>query len=197
MTQRGPPGPRFLCKRLCPAATSPYDRAMTRVMVIGNAAGGKSTMCGAVCAAHGLTYFAIDPIQWKPGWVPAPEAEFRAAHDAILARDRWLIDGYGPMEAVRARLEACDTVIFIDHPIHIHFWWAAKRQFKSLFWGRADGPEGCSMWRVSFRLFRMMWRLHKVHRPRLIAEIAQKAARRRVIHITSPAELNSFVRHPF
>jgi len=35
---------------------------MTKVMVVGNAGGGKSTMCRAVCAAHGLPYLAIDRI---------------------------------------------------------------------------------------------------------------------------------------
>lgn len=108
---------------------------MTRVMVIGNAGGGKSTLCRAICAAHSLPYFAIDKIQWRPNWVRTPEDVFRQIHDDILAKDLWVIDGYGPMNSVEQRLSSCDTVIFVDHPFRIHLWWATKRQFRSLFFG--------------------------------------------------------------
>ncbi|MEM1316531.1 MAG: hypothetical protein AAGI51_18380 [Pseudomonadota bacterium] len=79
---------------------------MTRVMVIGNAGGGKSALCHAVGAAHGLPCFAVDELQWKPNWVPTPAAEFRERHDALLAQERWLIDGYGPMASVEDRRAA-------------------------------------------------------------------------------------------
>ena len=169
---------------------------MTRVMVIGNAGGGKSTLCRAVCSVHGLPYFAIDKIQWRPNWVRTPEAEFRAAHDRLIAQERWLIDGYGPWHSVEARLDACDTVIFVDHPFRVHLWWAAKRQVTSLFFGRPDGPEGCPMWPVTLRLFRMMWWLHREMRPKLIAAIESRRQRLRVVHIGSPRALNAFARDP-
>lgn len=169
---------------------------MTRVMVIGNAGGGKSTLCRAVCGVHGLPYFAIDTIQWRPNWVRTPEPEFRAAHDRLITQERWLIDGYGPWHSVEARLDACDTVIFVDHPFRTHLWWATKRQVKSLFVGRPDGPEGCPMWPVTLRLFRMMWWLHKEMRPKLVAAIDRRRERLRVIHIDSPSALNVFVQHP-
>ncbi len=169
---------------------------MVRVMVIGNAAGGKSTMCRAICAAHDLPYHAIDQIQWQPGWVPVPGDTYLRAHDAILRQDRWLIDGFGSWDTVLTRLEACDTVIFVDHPIAVHFWWATKRQIKSLFAGRSDGPPGCPMWPVTIRLFRMMWGLHRETLPRLPRAIETHASSARLIHITSPARLNAFAQNP-
>jgi len=169
---------------------------MTRVMVIGNAGGGKSTLCRAVCARHGLPYYAIDRIQWRPNWVRTPEAVFKAAHRELLAQERWLIDGYGAWESVVERLAACDTVIFVDHPLRIHLWWAAKRQVKSLFIGRPDGPEGCRMWPVTFRLFRMMWWLHLEMRPKLTEAIYAQAKTARIVHITSARALAAFRANP-
>lgn len=169
---------------------------MTRVMVIGNAGGGKSTLCSAICAAHDLPYHSIDKLQWKPNWVPTPPAEFKDHHDALLWQARWVIDGYGPLHSVDDRLDACDTVVFVDHPIGIHLWWATKRQVKSLFVGRPDGPDGCPMWRVTFRLYRMIWRLHRETRPQLIETIYRRSERVRIIHITSPAELKRFGANP-
>ena len=68
---------------------------MTRVMVIGNAGGGKSTMCRELCSVHALPYLAIDKIQWKPGWSQVHKDEYDRAHDALISGERWLVDGYG------------------------------------------------------------------------------------------------------
>ncbi len=169
---------------------------MTRVMVIGNAGGGKSTMCQAVSAKHGLPYFTIDKIQWKPNWVPTAESEFIEAHENLLAEERWLIDGYGSWPSVERRLSAADTIIFVDHPIWVHYWWATKRQIKSLFFGRSDGPEGCPMFPVTIRLYKMMWWLHKEMRPKLLEAVYERAPDARIIHIRSPRELAEFASNP-
>ena len=169
---------------------------MTRVMVIGNAGGGKSTTCRALSAAHALPYFAIDKIQWKPNWVQTPESEFTASHEAWLSQGRWLIDGYGSWESVQRRMTMADTIVFVDHPIWIHYWWATKRQVKSLFLGRPDGPDGCPMFPVTIRLFKMMWWLHWAMRPKLLAAIETHRGRARIIHIRSPKELAEFAANP-
>jgi len=169
---------------------------MTKVMVIGNAGGGKSTMCKSVCAYHALPYFSIDKIQWKPGWVQTEPKEYEKMHDDLIKGDRWLVDGYGSWESVLKRMDAADTVIFVDHHIWIHYWWATKRQIKSLFVGREDGPSGCLMWPVTLRLYKMMWRLHRTQRPKLLVETAARVQDKRFIHIQSPIELKKFVANP-
>ena len=141
-------------------------------------------------------YFAIDKIQWRPNWVPTPEPEFTNAHEALLAQGRWLIDGYGSWRSVERRIAAADTIIFVDHPIWIHYWWASKRQVKALFSGRPDGPEGCPMFPVTIRLYKMMWALHRQWRPKLIAAIEARRETARVIHIRSPRQLEAFAANP-
>lgn len=169
---------------------------MTRVTVIGNAGGGKSTICEAICQTHDLPYAPIDKIQWKPNWVQTPTDEYNAKHQQLIENERWLIDGYGPWDSVLKRFDAADTIIFVDHPIWIHFWWATKRQVKSIFIGRVDGPEGCPMWPVTFKLYQMMWRLHREMRPRLLTELDTHKHAKRIIHIRSPHQLNKFALNP-
>lgn len=169
---------------------------MTRVMVIGNAGGGKSTMCRAICSAHGLPYFAIDKMQWKPNWALTPEPEYTEAHEKVLSQERWLIDGYGSWASVERRLEEADTIIFVDLPVRVHYWWATKRQLKSLFFGRTDGPDGCPMFPVTIRMYKMMWRLHREMRPRLLDAIEARRGQSRIIHILSPRALAEFVSNP-
>ncbi len=169
---------------------------MTRVMVIGNAGGGKSMICRAICSAHRLPYFAIDKIQWKPNWALTPETEYLDAHEKFLSQERWLIDGYGSWVSVERRLDEADTIVFVDHPIWVHYWWATKRQIKSLFVGRPDGPDGCPMFPVTIRLYKMMWWLHREMRPKLLNAIEARREHARIIHIHSPKELAEFVSDP-
>lgn len=169
---------------------------MNKVMVIGNAGGGKSTLSRAICAVHGLPYHSVDEIQWQPGWVATPEAEFTQAHEAILLTQRWLIDGYGSWHSVERRLGEADTVIFVDHPVRVHFWWAAKRQIKALF-GVQDGvPKGCNLLSVTFQIFAMIWSLHIEWRPKLMRAIEARNGTARIVHIRSPKELNAFAADP-
>jgi len=165
---------------------------MTRVAVIGNAGGGKSTMCRSLSHVQKLPYPAIDKMHWKPNWVPTSDTEYNQAHDELISKPYWIIDGYGPWPSIERRLLRADTIIFVDHSIRIHFWWAIKRQFTSLIWGRPDRPDGCKMWPVTFRLLKMMWHLHNERRPKLFSLINKQRDHARIFHIKSPRELKEF-----
>lgn len=165
---------------------------MTRVAVIGNAGGGKSTLCRALSDARGLPYFPVDKMQWRPGWVPTPEEDFNAAHDEIVRSKTWILDGFGPWASIERRFDAADTIVFVDLPLWLHLWWATKRQFASLIWGRADGPEGCPMWRVTFRLYAMIWSIHRDLRSKLSEAIEQHGSGKTIFHICSARELADF-----
>lgn len=166
---------------------------MTRVVVIGNAGGGKSTLCRKLSQTQQLPLFPIDQIQWKPGWTPASYAEIKRQHDQILTGERWIIDGWGPFDLVEERCTAADTIIFVDHPLVVHYWWALKRQFACLFAPRPDGPEGCPMLPMTWPLLKMIWQIHHHARPKLLDVINRHRAGKDVCHIQSPRELCQFV----
>ncbi len=167
---------------------------MTRVSVIGNAGGGKSTLCEKLGKAKSLPVYALDQLQWNRGWVPTPSHIFKQKHDEILAKEKWIIDGFASWETIESRFEKADTIIFIDHPLWVHYWWASKRQFMSIFHPRPKFPSGCPMLPMTKQLFKMIWYIHKEIRPRLISLIQEyKKEGRSVIHIKSPKELNEFI----
>ena len=168
---------------------------MTRVAVIGNAGGGKSTLSRIVAEAHGLPLIELDHLMWLPGWERVDPETFRKQHAGAIARDRWLIDGYGPWDLIPQRFDRADTIIFVDHPLRVHLWWALKRQVRSLITG-AEGPPGCPMWRMTVPLFRMMIGLHRAFRPKLMQQIEARRGDLRIIHLRSPAELRRFARNP-
>ena len=167
---------------------------MCRVAVIGNAGGGKSTICKELSEAKGLPLHTVDKLQWKPNWVPAPTDELRDNLDALIRDEFWIIDGWGPWESIEARFKAADTIIFVDHPVWTHFWWALKRQVKAfLFPARLDTPVGCDLSKVTVKLFQMIWVLHQEMRPKLSVLVDSFKGDKTVYHIRSPKELKSFV----
>lgn len=167
---------------------------MTRVAVIGNAGGGKSTLCRQLGRAKGLPLYAIDEIQWKPGWVAAPAEEVEQKHQVLLDEERWIIDGWGGWDTIQARFNAADAIIFVDHPLWVHYWWAIKRQFMCLFRSRPDGPAGCPMLPMTWRLLKMIWTIHRDARPRLLELVESYRSHKQVFHIRSPRELRRFMR---
>ena len=115
---------------------------MKRIAIIGNAGGGKSTLAVRLAHALGIPRYSLDHILWRPGWVPAPAEDYVHKHDALLREVAWIIDGFGTMASIEARVAVADTVVFVDMPPWRHYWWAVKRQTKSLFRRDPNAPEG-------------------------------------------------------
>ena len=66
---------------------------MARILIIGNAGGGKSVLARKVAAKRNLPYREIDTIVWKPGWEAFSRAEYETAHAVLIAEDAWVLDG--------------------------------------------------------------------------------------------------------
>ena len=75
---------------------------MARIVVIGNAAGGKSTLARHLAQRHALPLFEVDPLLWLPGWQLAPQADYARRHAEIVAQERWVIDGLGRRTRLRS-----------------------------------------------------------------------------------------------
>jgi len=165
---------------------------MTRIAIIGNAGGGKSTVARKLHDLLGLPLHPIDQMQWRPGWQPAPKHEFADAHAKLLAEPRWIIDGWGDFEMIEERFRRANTIVLIDYPLWRHYWWAMKRQFRCLFRPRGDGPPGCPMLPMTWPLLKMIWTIDRQAMPRLRALVEAQRDREKIFHIRTLAELRAF-----
>jgi ABC-type dipeptide/oligopeptide/nickel transport system ATPase component len=168
---------------------------MQRVAIIGNAGGGKSVLARKLGDLLGLPVYQFDDLQWRPSWTRTPEEEVRATHSAWLAQPKWVIDGWGSHEILARRFKAADTIILVDFPIAIHYWWAAKRQLKAaLHLNHGWPPEGCDALPVTGRLFKLMWKIHQEMLPPLVELIHQYSQDTLTIHLKSPHEMRRFLK---
>ena len=168
---------------------------MRRITIIGNAGGGKSTLAVRLAEILDLPHCPLDHIQWQAGWTPTPAGEFDRQHRELLQRERWVIDGFGGMADIEERLNAADTVVFIDRPLWRHYWWAIKRQIKALFRPDPHAPQGCSLLAVTWPLLRMMWDIHRDDRPKVANLLETLGSDTRVVTLRSPDAMEAYVRN--
>ena len=88
---------------------------MERVAVVGSGGAGKTTFARALGERTGLPVVHLDEHHWLPGWVEAPREEWHALQEALIDRDRWIVDGnYGG--SFDTRFARADTVVVLALP---------------------------------------------------------------------------------
>jgi adenylate kinase family enzyme len=162
-----------------------------RVLVIGSGGAGKSTLAVRLGERTGLPVVHLDRLYWRPGWVPTPRDEWPRTVAALLARDRWVMDGnYGG--TLDQRLRACDTVVFLDLPRAVCAWRVVGRALRFRGRSRPDMGEGCPE-RVTYEFLRWIWHYPRRARPEVLRKLAALAADKTVVVLRSDAEVERFV----
>ncbi len=117
---------------------------MNRIVVIGCSGSGKSTLTRELAGRTGIPAFHLDQLYWQPGWVPHPDlASFRKSVDAIVAGDRWILDGGFYDAAGPARFERADSVVLLDLPTRTCLYRAVRRWWTYRGETRPDLAPGC------------------------------------------------------
>lgn len=108
---------------------------MKRVMIIGCPGSGKSTFSKKLHNLTGLPLYHMDMMYWNANRTIVEKFIFRERLSAIIQNDEWIIDGnYG--STVELRLQACDTVFFLDYSTDICLEGVRERRGKA----RSDMP---------------------------------------------------------
>ncbi|PPS44098.1 adenylate kinase [Chroococcidiopsis sp. TS-821] len=165
---------------------------MKKVAVFGNAGGGKSTLSKRLSEIAGLPLYVLDKIQYPSGDTEVSQEEYQHIHQKILATDRWIIDGFGNKETLWLRLNEADTLVFVDLPLYVHFWWVTKRLIVGYFKPPEGWPQKSSILKSSLRSYRVLWLCHKRLTPKYREYIQQAQSIKSVYHIQSPAQILQF-----
>ena len=108
---------------------------MKKVIVIGCPGSGKSTFSRALHNITGVSLYHLDMLNWNADRTTVSKEVFRARLAEIIAKDSWIIDGnYG--STMELRLQACDTVFFLDYPLEVCLEGVLSRRGKE----RTDMP---------------------------------------------------------
>lgn len=91
---------------------------MQKIIVIGCPGAGKSTFSRALRDKTGLPLFYLDMIWHKEDKTNVSREEFDQKLGRILDKEKWIIDG-NYRRTLETRLNACDTVFFLDFSTEI------------------------------------------------------------------------------
>lgn len=164
---------------------------LRRIIVIGSGGSGKSTLARRLGARLGLEVLHLDARYWQKGWVETPKDVWAEQVEALLARESWIIDG-NYSGTMRRRLEACDTVVFLDLPRTLCLWRVVKRRFVYFKRSRPDMAEGCRE-RINLEFLRWVWDYPVRTRPKVLEMLASVPPDKRIVRLTSRAEVESFI----
>ena len=166
------------------------SRPMEWVAVVGCGGSGKSYVARELGRLLDLPVTHMDAVYFDDQWNPLPMERFEAVQRELVAGPRWVIDG-NYNSTVQVRLEAADTVVFMDLPTHLCLWGILSRQLRH---GRGQNDKNGVYNRITGDVLRYVLGYRRKMRPRVLAKIDQYASGARVIALTSRRETRHFLR---
>jgi adenylate kinase family enzyme len=168
---------------------------MARIVVIGNAAGGKSTLARHLAQHRALPLAEVDRLLWQPGWTLTTEADYARGHAGIVAQERWVIEGLGRQDSIAERLTRATEIVLIDMPLWMHFWLAAERQIAWSQGRLGNRPAGAGEMPPTRELFRTMWEVDQNWLPAIRSMCAEAELEgKAVTRLASLEEIDAFAK---
>ena len=108
---------------------------MKKVIVIGCPGSGKSWFSRALHDKTGIPLYHLDLMYWRADRTTVDKVVFRERLCSTIEKEEWIIDG-NYASTMEMRMEACDTVFFLDYPVEVCLSGIDARRGKS----RPDMP---------------------------------------------------------
>lgn len=169
---------------------------MKKIAVFGKPGSGKSTLSKNLASATGIKLYALDSILYKANGEEVNRNSYHEAHDSILSSEEWIIEGFGPMNSLDSfnrRLEAADTLIYIELPYSVAYWLVTKRLIKGLFRKPEGWPDGASVLKGTLESYKVLKLCPKFWNDGFMQRLEQISTNKSLYVIRSISELNSFV----
>jgi adenylate kinase family enzyme len=115
---------------------------MDRIAIIGSPGAGKSTLARRLGRKLKIQVVHLDRNFWLSGWKQKPLAVRIGFLQDCVRKRQWIIEGTY-LDSSEPRLDAADTIIFLDIPFFICLYRIIKRHFKCQGQHRHDLKVGC------------------------------------------------------
>ncbi|MGH1541829.1 MAG: adenylate kinase [Arenicella sp.] len=166
---------------------------MKKIAVFGKPGSGKSILSKRLASATGIQLYALDSIEFKQNGERVERTIYNREHEKILSSDRWIMDGFGPVDAFSKRLSVADTLIYIDLPYSVSYYLVTKRFLKGLFVKPEGWPDGCSVLKGTVQSYKVLKLCPKFWNADFMQKLESMSTDKSVHIIRSMSELNGFV----
>ena len=166
---------------------------MKKVVVFGKPGSGKSTLSKNLALATEIKLHALDLIEYQKNGDRVDRKTYDQEHEKILSSNSWIIDGFGPIESFYKRLDAADTLIYIDLPYIVSYWLVTKRLLKGVLVTPEGWPDGSSVLKGTLESYRVLKLCPKFWNNSFFEKLEKMSTNKSLYVIRSVSELNSFV----
>jgi adenylate kinase family enzyme len=170
----------------------------TRIVIIGSSGAGKSTLARQLGHQLHLPVIHLDQYFWRPGWVPTPEKERAAIVTHLVGGEKWIIDGTY-RKSLDIRLQAADTIIFLDLSRWVCAYRASKRRLLARVQKRQDIAQDCeeSLLDARFpRFIRKILDYPERTRPSIVAKLHNLDQTKQIIWLQTKEDVRAFRADP-
>lgn len=160
---------------------------MKKIIVIGCPGSGKSTFSRALHTKTGIPLFYLDMMNWNSDRTTVDKAIFHERLTEVLRMSEWIIDGnYG--STIELRLQACDTVFFLDYSLDICLNGIRERRGKQ----RPDMPWTEAVDEEDAEFIEFIKNYNSQSRPKIM-ELLDRYSHKKVYIFTSRKEADEFL----
>ena len=181
-----------------PARPAERINHMKRVLVIGSSGSGKSTLARQLGATLELPVIHLDRHYWHAGWVGTPKNEWQDTVQKLVQRDSWIMDG-NYRGTLDIRLQAADSVVFLDLPPWMCALRAIKRRIQYRNRPRPDIAAGCKEPLFDPQLFNFVRHVLNYPdraKPYVMRQLSSIASGKRIVMLKSTKDVNNFMKAP-
>jgi adenylate kinase family enzyme len=177
-----------------------YSTVVERVSVVGNSGSGKTTLARMLARELGADVLELDSIFHLPSWQELPREDFRAAVSAVVAGEKWVVDG-NYSAVIDLVWEQADTVVWLDYPRRLVMRQVIGRTLRRLLtreelWnGNREPLRNITTLDPQRSILAWAWTQHPKYRERFTAAMADPAnAHLEFVRLTTPRDAATFIR---
>ena len=173
-----------------------------RIWVTGSSGVGKSTLAARLATELGLQHLELDGLYHQAGWTPQDRDVMRSQVGDVLDGDGWIIDGnYGSVLGTLVQ-DRCDLRIALDLPTWLVMARVLRRTVtrmatrQELWNGNTERWSNLTSWNPETNILCWAWRKRgQYHADARAAERASGVSGPRCVRLSSPAQVERFVRY--
>jgi len=128
---------------------------MEKIVIIGSPGAGKTTLAKELGSMLKIKVFHLDRFFWQRGWKRKTRDTRIDILQMLVREKQWIIEGTYLCSS-ESRLNAADTIIFLDIPPLVCLRRMTKRHSQYRGRSRRDIPDGCTDKLTLFRMLKVL-----------------------------------------
>jgi len=167
---------------------------MKRLAIIGSPGSGKTTLSNHLGKKLSLPVIHLDLHFWHKNWQPKNIEKWPQMVEELTSQEKWIIDG-DYFNTMDIRLEAADTIVFLNLPLRVCLWRIIKRMLLSHGKVRSDMPDDCKekfSWQF-FSFFKFVLDYHRRKKSIILGKLKNYQNKKKVIILSSQKAIDEMM----